>query len=170
MDQTQPELVRFLQASPEDSEKLASLAEIIWRQHFTPIIGKAQVDYMLTNFQSAKAITKFIHNGYEYYFITLADSPIGYLAIQNRDDHLHLSKFYIREEFRGRGIGSKALVLISNKAKEYRLPSIKLVVNKDNSDAINIYLRYGFVKTGSSVTDIGGGFVMDDDEFELRIN
>jgi len=37
-----------------------------------------------------------------------------------------------------------------------------LTVNKDNADSIAFYRRVGFGIAGSSVTDIGGGFVMDD--------
>ena len=64
-------MISILQASPGDSNELASLAEKIWRQHFTPIIGDEQVNYMLSNFQSPEAISKFIHQGYEYFFINL---------------------------------------------------------------------------------------------------
>lgn len=31
----------------EQIKDIANLAEIIWNQHFTPIIGKEQVDYMV---------------------------------------------------------------------------------------------------------------------------
>jgi len=37
-----------------------------------------------------------------------------------------------------------------------------LTVNKDNADSIAFYRRVGFRIAGSSVMDIGGGFVMDD--------
>jgi len=36
------------------------LAYEIWNEYFTPIIGKAQVDYMLEKFQSKKVITEQI--------------------------------------------------------------------------------------------------------------
>jgi diphthamide synthase (EF-2-diphthine--ammonia ligase) len=32
-----------------------SLAKEIWIEHYTPIIGRPQVDYMLENFQSSQA-------------------------------------------------------------------------------------------------------------------
>ena len=37
-----------------------------------------------------------------------------------------------------------------------------IAVNKDNADSIAFYRRVGFGIAGSSVMDIGGGFVMDD--------
>lgn len=171
MDQTQPVNISFLQAKPEDSQKLASLAEAIWRQHFTSIIGTEQVDYMLENFQSSKAIADFILGDYEYFFINIHNSiSIGYLAIQNRTDHLHLSKLYLLEKERGKGYGKKAMAFIIEKAKSYQLSSIRLVVNKDNSGPITTYKKLGFKIIGTPVTDIGGGFVMDDYEFELKLD
>ena len=42
--------------SPAQIEQCALLAEAIWREYYTPIIGEAQVAYMLEHFQSAEAI------------------------------------------------------------------------------------------------------------------
>ncbi len=50
-------------------ETVARLACEIWNQHFIPIIGKAQVDYMLEKFQSKRAISEQIENGYSYYLL-----------------------------------------------------------------------------------------------------
>ena len=124
---------------------------------------------MLENFQSANAIKEFIENGYEYYFIQADGQNIGYLALHNRDDHMHLSKFYILKEFRGQGYGKSSLEFIKSKVKESGLSRLQLVVNKDNSDTISAYKKMGFKIIGEPVTDIGGGFVMDDYEFELEM-
>ena len=50
------------------------------------------------------------------------------------------------------------------------LKSIYLTVNKYNDRTIAIYHHMGFVQIDDVVTDIGGGFVMDDYilEFALR--
>ena len=59
---------------PAKTEKeindIAILANEIWHQHFIPIIGEAQVEYMVAKFQSYPAITGQIQNdGYEYFQI-----------------------------------------------------------------------------------------------------
>lgn len=162
-------MTSFLQAKAGDSIELARLADKIWRQHFTPIIGESQVSYMLQHFQSPEAITRFISEGYEYFFIIFDSKNIGYFAVQNRQDHLHLSKFYILEQFRGLGHGKNTLNFIIQKAQKDNLTSLRLVVNKDNSATIRAYEKMGFHKIAAPVTDIGGGYVMDDYEFELKI-
>ena len=41
--------------TPADVNSVAALARVIWNQHYVPIIGQAQTDYMLAKFQSASA-------------------------------------------------------------------------------------------------------------------
>ena len=63
----------------EQIKDIANLAEIIWNQHFTPIIGKEQVDYMVEKFQSYPAIKNQItKDGYEYFEI-FCDNTFQYL-------------------------------------------------------------------------------------------
>ena len=44
----------------EEIKETAQLAHNIWNQHFVSIIGQAQTDYMLENFQSENAMAKQI--------------------------------------------------------------------------------------------------------------
>ena len=46
---------------------------------------------------------------------------------------------------------------------------LHLNVNRHNSAAIRAYERNGFHKANEMVTDIGGGFVMDDYIMEIRL-
>ena len=57
-------------------ETIEGLADEIWNEHFTRIIGKAQVDYMLDKFQSKEAITEQINNGFLYFLIINKDLNI----------------------------------------------------------------------------------------------
>jgi hypothetical protein len=59
------EIVRV--KSDEALGRVAELARETWMRHYTPIIGAAQVEYMLEKFQSAPAIAKQIAEGFEYY-------------------------------------------------------------------------------------------------------
>jgi len=42
----------------QDIDNVAILANQIWTEHYVPIIGEEQVDYMLYKFQSAETVTK----------------------------------------------------------------------------------------------------------------
>ena len=52
----------------KDIKETAMLAHSIWNEHYIPIIGKEQVDYMLAT-QSEQAIKEQIDEGYRYFLI-----------------------------------------------------------------------------------------------------
>ncbi len=147
--------------------EVARLAREIWTEHYVPIIGQPQVDYMLDRFQSESAIAGQISDeSYEYFLVRSKQDYAGYIGVQRRQNELFLSKLYIRSGERGKGIGRKAINFVEDLAGKYALACICLTVNKDNKVAITVYEKCGFVNTGPIVTDIGNGFVMDD--YRLR--
>ena len=63
-----------------DIQTIASIADEIWHQHFTPIIGEAQVTYMVEKFQSYPALkAQITDNGYEYLTFCNDGVPCGYI-------------------------------------------------------------------------------------------
>ncbi|HXX56892.1 MAG TPA: GNAT family N-acetyltransferase [Thermodesulfovibrionales bacterium] len=145
---------------------IESLAKEIWTEHYIPIIGEEQVDYMLDRFQTRQAISEQIASGFLYFLIEGDDQFIGYLSVQPQHDALFLSKLYVRTCERGKGHGRKAILFIEKLAREKGLGRVLLTVNKNNRRAINAYERTGFKNLGSVVQDIGGGFIMDDYKME----
>jgi hypothetical protein len=79
---------------------MSLLASSIVKEHFDPLIGSAQNDYMIEKFQSVEAIREQIAKGYEYYFVCNEQNKnIGFLAIYDRKTDLYLSKFYLLKSF-----------------------------------------------------------------------
>lgn len=148
-----------------------TLAYSIWREHFTPIIGSSQVEYMLEKFQSKAAVLDQIENqGYLYYLFEDENGRrIGYCAVVPLPEELFLSKLYIAAENRRRGFARRALEFIETLARDNGLSKITLTVNKNNTGPISAYKKLGFVIADSVVTDIGGGFVMDDYKMTKRL-
>ena len=154
-----------LRQAKTDSEiqDIAILANEIWHQHFIPIIGEAQVEYMVEKFQSYPAIKSQIENdGYEYYQIFCGHTMAGYTGIHQENNALFLSKLYIKKDFRGQHLATKALDFLIQLCKERGLGKIWLTCNKYNSNTLAVYDHLGFVITDEQVADIGNGFVMDD--------
>ncbi len=149
--------------SKQEIQIVADLASIIWNEYYIPIIGQEQVDYMVRTFQSSEVVEKQINNeGYEYYLIEYLSKPSGYISIKLKGKELFLSKFYVVKEKRGTGLGTAGLKFVIDRAKELNAKAITLTVNKYNINSIKAYNKMGFKNTGSIVTDIGAGFVMDD--------
>lgn len=149
----------------ENVELVAKLAKEIWTQHYTPIIGKNQVDYMLSRLQSPEAIWNDISNrGFIYDLVLIEGSPAAYMASQMdlEKERLFLSKLYVAEKYRKMGIARLLSNLLQKRAKDDNIHTIWLTVNKNNLESIQVYKRMGFVIAGQQVQDIGNGFVMDD--------
>jgi RimJ/RimL family protein N-acetyltransferase len=148
-----------------------SLAREIWTEHYTPIIGKDQVEYMLDKFQSKDAISHQIESeGFLYFLIEEEGKYIGYLGVQAKGLELFLSKIYVHASNRGKGFGKKAIQFLENLANKLHLNKISLTVNKNNIKSIKAYEKMGFKNLGPVVQDIGSGFIMDDFKMEKIIS
>jgi len=100
---------------------VASLAKAIWTDHYAPIIGIEQVNYMVERFQSVQAIAQQIEQGYHYYLIVCEEVYAGYFSFRLDSDRLFLSKFYVSADFRGRGLGHLTMDFIATVAKSDNL-------------------------------------------------
>ena len=153
-----------------DYKTIAGLAEIIWKEHYTPIIGIQQVDYMLDKFQSAKAIKNQVSEGAAYYILKFEEQDLGYLSVSRKKDSLFLSKLYVLSSSRGKGIGKTAMQFIESETKRLGYTKISLTVNKYNKASIKAYKKMGYKKIKDLVIDIGRGFIMDDYYMEKKLH
>ncbi|GAA4356070.1 GNAT family N-acetyltransferase [Kangiella marina] len=156
-------------ASKDDISLVEMLASKIWHEHYRPIIGREQVVYMLSKYQTTPAIKRQIQDGANYHLMFEQSHPVGYFSYHYEDNSLFLSKIYVAKEVRGKGIGRKALDFIIEQAKRQSATVIRLTVNKFNSATIDAYEKLGFQRVDSVIKDIGGGFVMDDYVMEKSI-
>lgn len=149
-------------AVPNDAGRLAELAGEIWREHYTPIIGSAQVEYMLKKFQSKEAVREQMEQGFRYYFLRDGGKDAGYLSIRAENGALFLSKFYVAKAFRKRGLARGAIAFLRGLCRREGLSRIWLTVNRRNGGSIAAYRALGFTLLREQKAAIGGGFFMDD--------
>jgi len=145
--------------------QIERLAREIWSQHYFPIVGRPQIEYMLDRFQSAEAIARQIENdGFEYYLIPADGGYAGYFAILPDPElrRMMLSKIYVGIEYRRQGIGRRVLDFIESECRQSGYSRIWLTVYRGNKRSIEWYRRRGFRIDGPYIQDIGGGFVMND--------
>ncbi|MBM0103488.1 GNAT family N-acetyltransferase [Steroidobacter sp. S1-65] len=164
--------------TPEQLATVAALAHAIWYEFYVPLIGRAQVDYMVARFQSAPAMQAQIEQGYEYFLVRREDAraldtgfgaDIGYCAVQEQPGRvMFLSKFYLHHAARGSGTGRRCMEFIEGLARRRGLSLLWLTVNKGNP-SVQAYQRLGFRIAAELVMDIGGGFVMDDYRMEKAL-
>jgi len=159
-------------STSEQINSIARLAREIWEQYFTPIIGSAQVDYMLGKFQSAGAIQAQIEAGASYYQATNRDALLAYAAVvPDRHNHkLMLNKLYVKELARGNGVGSELLCFVEQHCCQSSIKYLWLTVNRFNLASIAWYQRRGFTVVDEVNKDIGNGFFMDDFVMEKSLS
>jgi ribosomal protein S18 acetylase RimI-like enzyme len=158
-------------SEPAEVEAVARLSRRIWEEHYVPIIGQRQVDYMLDKFQSPEAIADQIEKGCRYFLLREGEEDVGYLALvpDREAGEMFLSKFYVRRDRRGEGLGRRMIEFTEELCREMGLEKIWLAVNKDNARSIRIYESLGFHKADTREKDIGEGFVMDDFVMEKEV-
>lgn len=164
--------MEFVQVLPSDADairELSALASHIVKKHYDPILGSEQNDYMIEKFQSVHAIEQQLRDGYTYYFAcTDAGEKIGFMGFYPRNGGLYLSKFYLLEEYRGRGISREMMGFVIEQAKKIDADEVTLNVNKYNF-AQKVYEKLGFHKIRDEKIDIGHGYYMDDFVYEFPL-
>ena len=165
-------MLAFERLVPDDGDGILAMSRLatdILREHYDPILGKAQNDYMLEKFQSVEAINHQLASGYQYYFVRAAGRDIGFLAFYPKGEALYLSKLYLLKEERGKGYSRQMVDFIVGKARDASLGAIELNVNKYN-DAILAYESLGFRRVRAEKNDIGCGYFMDDYVYALNVD
>ena len=149
---------------------VARMAHQVWNEYYVPIIGQAQVDYMVAKFQSAEAMQSQIDSGYEYFHIQQSGEIVGYAAIRHDADdaRVFISKLYLLAAHRKSGAGRQTLALLEDMARARGATHLWLTVNKGNP-SVRAYERLGFQIVEALVMDIGGGYVMDDFKMEKAV-
>ena len=154
----------------EEIQDLANLADEIWHEYFPCILTAAQIDYMVEKFQSVSALTAQIASGYQYQILYQDEKPAGYFGVcLQKDGSLFLSKLYLKQAFRGKGLARIEFEAVCQIARKQNASSVWLTVNKYNAQAIAVYKHFGMKCIRSQVTEIGNGFVMDDHVFSLDL-
>jgi len=160
-------------ANDEQLRQLAVLSSEIWHECFPGIISEGQIDYMVKRFQSYDAMKRQLADeGYRYYYISDDNGIAGYtgFVLHPEEDYMFLSKLYLRADRRGRGLASKTIDQLRDICRENALHRIRLTVNINNRQAINVYKHKGFIVAYDQKADIGNGYYMDDHVMELTVN
>ena len=162
-------MTEIRQVNDNEIQALSVLASAIVKQHYDPLLGAEQNDYMIAMFQSESGIRKQIAERYRYYWILEDGKEAGFFAMYPECGKMYLSKFYISRKYRGRGLGRKAFDFICCESQKERLTHIFLNVNRGNTDSIKIYKHLGFRIIREEKNDIGRGFYMDDYVMETSV-
>lgn len=148
-------------ASVENISEIQQLAEEIWHAHYTDIIGKDQVEYMLGRFYSTEAMKGQMLGGQQFYCVRDGDLALGFAAVESHGGGKYfLNKLYMGTERQRGGMASWTMKAL--RADLGDVIEMRLQVNRQNYKAINFYFKEGFVIEKVADFDIGDGYFMND--------
>lgn len=61
-----------------------------------------------------------------------------------------IDELFIKEEYRGKGVGDKVIALIEKKLKANNITALHLEVERHNTNALKLYTKNGFEDNGRS--------------------
>ncbi len=164
-------MISFKKATANDIQLIRELAEKSWNSAYSQILSREQIEYMLSTMYSSEEISTQIKNpDYQYFLIFDESILVGFIGFQfhYEESTTKLHRLYLLSEYKGKGIGKKAMNLLKEKVAETSDSRIILNVNKNNP-AKKIYESQGFTIYDEGIFDIGNGFVMDDFLMEIKI-
>ena len=165
MNPEKPSAAQIIPGGEEHLPAIAELAGVIWRACYPGILSPAQMDYMLARMYALDTMREEIRfRDIRYDLLLVEGQPAGFASYGSTAEPgvMKLHKLYLLPALHGRGLGSRLLRHCEREVRAGGAHRLILSVNKRNARAIAAYRRNGFVIADSVVTDIGGGFVMDD--------
>lgn len=161
-------IITLRQATAEDAALISVMAERIWHQHYVPIVGEAQVNYMLQRNYTPAALIEQMQDGQVFWLPEADGETLGYLAISKKEPGKYfLHKYYIDNEKRGLGLGKVILERLLSKYPD--IQELRLTVNRQNYKSINFYFRVGFTIETCLDIPIGEGYEMNDFQMLLKL-
>ena len=146
-----------------DIIKTTCLANRIFGQHFTQLMPRPQIDYILDTFNSFNVINERISKGgYKYYSIVCDSRQAGFFAYVPRlGEAVEITEIGVIKKQRGKGCCKKALEFISEQARNNGARTVKIKIDKKNEMAVNAFKALGMQEIGEEQTKLMGDFFIE---------
>jgi len=166
-------MINIYKVGLEAIPTIERLSGEIWRKVYPSIVPLGQIEYLLNEWHSPKALThQMTIQGHQFLIIEWDNEPIGYASYVVKDvndpSRYRLNKLYIQPEVHGKGIGKSIISYIAEQVKPNGCSVLELNVHKRNP-AVGFYKKIGFEIIQDVVTEIEHGYLLDDFIMELDL-
>ena len=152
----------FKRADETEIGEVQIIAEATWRQTYSSILSKEQIDYMYELMYSKTALEKQFQNAHLFYFVYTDLDIAGFTSIEDLGCGVwKLQKIYVVPQQQGKGAGKALLEFIVNKVRSLGGIQLLLNVNRDNQARL-FYEKNGFIINEKADIYIGNGYFMHD--------
>ena len=136
--------MKIRSADKNDIAAIRKLALKIWKDTYVPIVGKEQVDFMLDEIYSQKALEDQFKNEQKFLLIFDEDEPSGFSSyLRLSQTRYKIPKLYVDTNKHGKGLGKALLDEVFKRVKNLGGDTVELNVNRHNK-ARWFYEKYGF--------------------------
>jgi len=150
-------------------KELIALSAQIWRAHYPGIISVAQIEYMLAERYNESLIRDELARTDCWWDVLMLDGQMtGYTSyfltgsLAGAAGEMKIDKLYLHPRVHRQGYGGALLNHVAVFAARRGCRRLTLAVNRHNLAAIAAYRKHGFHIAETSVTESGGGFLIDD--------
>jgi putative acetyltransferase len=95
------------------------------------------------------SVDKLIHEGVHFFVARASGAPAACGGIQFCPGFGELKRMFVRDAWRGRGLGYKLLEHLAAHARAQGCTLLRLETGIHQHDAIKLYERWGFARTGA---------------------
>jgi diamine N-acetyltransferase len=157
-------------ATTDDIAYIQYIAHGTWPLVYGPIVGEAQLKYMLDLIYSTSSLEKQMKDGSVFLIAEENHDPIAFAAYFLKSPNVYkLDKLYTLPNQQGKGLGKLLINRVIEAIKPLGATSLLLNVNRYNTKAQNFYRHLGFEIIEEVDIPIGAGFFMNDYVMELKL-
>lgn len=146
------------QAGLCDLSLLSETAAAINRQHFPAILGTEAVEEIIREYLSPEGFRQWMEEGIVFHLVLVDEEAAGYCAHKLEDDCFMIEKFYLKEQYRGLGLGSRMMehMLAYREGRNI----IRLTVNQGSKTAQHVYAHMGFQQVDTILSENGPAWTL----------
>lgn len=139
---------------------IEQMAEAIIPDHYSSFLPMEHIRYFINTYQTVSAMEQQLLHGFEYSLMNNEGENVAYLGIEKKEALMILSKIYVLNEYRGKGIGNLLMNHAYKRAVDLNLPEIDLYVVKENDRAISFYKKEGFHISETLEKEYENGYIV----------
>lgn len=148
-------MINFRHAAIEELYKVRQIAFATWPDTFGTMLPAAQIDYMLNLIYNDDSLCQQAKQGHQFILAEKDGKAVGFCSYEINYEtcgYFMIHKLYLLPSLQGLGIGTQFLNRLTEIAKQSNKLVLRLKVYYLNIKAIRFYVKHGFRKAGTEIT------------------
>ncbi len=142
-------MIACKKAEVSDARLLAATRQIVWQETYRGIYPDEMLDGYDLDFYTQRDAKRIADPSHHFYLYLLGEECVGYFSYgpsnfgPYKDFDLCLNNLYIREAYKGRGLGRMAFDHIRSFCREQGIEKFFCGCNYHNTPVMNFYAHMG---------------------------